>query len=72
MIALKPMVGCVSGSTARLVSVTPSGDRDDDSDRDNATGGTDLHVGRIEPEIGPVALQRPTEEGGDLVVDLAA
>src|SRR5262249_23537098 len=34
--------------------------------------GADLHIGRVEPEIGPVALQRPIDKGGDLVVDLAA
>ena len=31
-----------------------------------------IHIGRIQPEIGPVAFQRPLEEALDLVVDLAA
>src|SRR5579863_5689583 len=31
-----------------------------------------LDVGRVEPEVGPLAFQGPVEEGGDLVVDLAA
>src|ERR1700731_4887757 len=48
------------------------GTRHDDSARADAPAGADLHIGRIEPEIGPVALQRPIEKGGDLAVDLAA
>ena len=31
-----------------------------------------LHIGRIEPEIGPVAFERPVEERLDLAVDLFA
>src|SRR5437868_4846067 len=31
-----------------------------------------LHVGGIQPDIGPIALQWPVEEGGDLAVNLAA
>src|ERR1700736_908297 len=53
-------------------AVAADGNSDDDGDRDDATAGADLHIGRIEPEIGPVALQRPIEKGGDLAVDLAA
>src|SRR4029077_17736840 len=53
-------------------AVTVDGDGDDDSDRDNTTVGTDLHISRIQPEIGTVALQRAIEEGRDLVIDLAA
>ena len=49
-------------------------DRDHDCHRDryDAPGLAHLHIGRIQPEIGPVALQRPVEKAADLVVDLAA
>ena len=40
--------------------------------RDDASGLANLHIGRIQPEIGPLALQRPVEEALYLVVDLAA
>ncbi len=49
-----------------------------DADGDDHRGGddpavlADLHVGRVEPEIGPVALDRPVEEGLHLAVDLLA
>src|SRR4029077_14733416 len=33
---------------------------------------THLHIRRVEPDIGPVAFERPGEEGFDLVVDLRA
>ena len=46
--------------------------RDDHSDRDDAPLLADLHVGCIEPEVRPLALQRAVEEGRNLVVDLAA
>src|SRR6266851_609200 len=41
-------------------------------DRDDAPLLANLHVGRVEPEIGPIAFQRAVEEDRDLVVDLAA
>ena len=41
-------------------------------DRDDASGLAHLHVGGVEPQIGPVALQRSIEEAVDLIVDLAA
>jgi hypothetical protein len=31
-----------------------------------------LYIGRIEPDVGPIAFVRGVEKGGDLVVDLAA
>ena len=55
---------------ASAVAVDP--DRDDDGDRDDAAVLAHLHIGRVEPEIGPVAFERPVEEGLHLVVDLAA
>ena len=39
-------------------------------DRDDASGLAHLHVGGVEPQIGPVALQRSIEEAVDLIVDL--
>jgi hypothetical protein len=53
-------------------AIAVDGDGDDHRDRDDATGGANLEVGRIQPEIGPVAFQRPVKERGDLVVDLGA
>ena len=49
-------------------------DRDCDGYRDryDAPGLAHLQIGRIQPEIGPVTLQRPVEEALDLVVDLPA
>ena len=47
-------------------------DRDGHRDRYDAPGLAHLQIGRIQPEIGPVTLQRPVEEALDLVVDLAA
>jgi len=31
-----------------------------------------FEIGRIEPDVGPVTLDRPIEEGFDLLVDLGA
>ena len=47
-------------------------DRDGDRDRDDASGLAHLHMGRVEPQIGPVALKGAVEEALDLAVDLAA
>jgi hypothetical protein len=47
-------------------------DRDDDGDRDDAAGPTHLHVGRIDPEVKPIAFERALEEGLHLAVDLFA
>ena len=38
-------------------------DGDDDGGRDDASGAAYLDVGRIEPEIGPAALDRTLQEG---------
>ena len=50
----------------------PRGDSDDDRDRDDAAAPTDLEVGRVDPEIGPVAFEGPVEGGLHLAVDLFA
>jgi hypothetical protein len=55
---------------APAVAVHPDGH--DHRDRDDPAGLADLHVGRVEPEIGPVAFDRPVEEALDPVVDLLA
>jgi hypothetical protein len=66
-------LGGADGDAQHLASaIAVDGDGNDHRDGDDATGGANLEVGRIQPEIGPVAFQRPVKEGGDLVVDLAA
>lgn len=55
---------------APAIAVDP--DRDDHRDRDNAPILTHLHIGGINPQIGPVTLDRAIEESLHLVVDLAA
>ncbi len=47
-------------------------DRDGHGYRDDAPGLTDLHVGGVKPEIGPVALDGPSEEIANAVIDLGA
>jgi hypothetical protein len=42
------------------------------ADRHDAAVLADLHIGRIEPQSGPFAFQRPVKEGAHLLVDLAA
>ena len=53
-------------------AVAVDADRDDHRDRDDAAVLAHLHVGGVDPEIGPVALDRPVEEGLHLAVDLLA
>jgi hypothetical protein len=53
-------------------AIAVDGDSDDHRNRDDATVLTGLHVGRIQPKIGPVALQWSIEKGRDLVVDFSA
>ena len=53
-------------------AVAVDADRDDHRDRDDAAVLAHLHVGGVDPEIRPVALDRPVEEGLHLVVDLLA
>src|SRR5712692_4241048 len=47
-------------------------DGDDDRDRDDVVIAPCLDVGGVEPDIGPLALDRATEEGLHPLVDLAA
>jgi hypothetical protein len=47
-------------------------DADRDDDRDDAAVAPRLHIGGVEPDIGPVALERTIEERLDLAVNLAA
>lgn len=57
-------------SNSRWPSV--NGDRDDDCDGDDPLLLGDLHIGRVEPEVRPVAPNQSAEEGHDLVVELRA
>src|SRR5579883_3260918 len=47
-------------------------DRDDHGDRDDAAVLPDLHIGGVDPQIWPIALDRPVEEGLHPLVDLLA
>ncbi len=53
-------------------AVTVDADRDDGRDRDDAAGFAHLQIGGVQPDIGPVALERPVEERLHLVVQLGA
>ena len=53
-------------------AVAVDADGDDDGDRDDAAVAAHLQVGGVDPEIGPVAFDRPVEEGLHLAVDLLA
>ena len=44
-------------------AVAVDADRDDHGDRDDAAVLAHLHVGGVDPQVGPVALDRPVEEG---------
>jgi hypothetical protein len=46
--------------------------RDDHRDRDDAAVLANLHIGGVDPEVGPVDLDRPFQEGGHPLVDLFA
>lgn len=47
-------------------------DRHDDGHRDDAPVLANLHVGRIDPEVGPLALDGPVEEHTHALVNLLA
>ena len=53
-------------------AVAVDADGDDDRGGHDAAGLAHLHIGRIQPEIWPVALDRPIEEGLHPAVDLLA
>jgi len=55
---------------AATIAVDARGD--DDGDRDDPPILPYFEIGRIEPDVGPVTLDRPIEEGFDLLVDLGA
>src|SRR5207247_993946 len=42
------------------------------SDRDDAAAVADLEVGRVKPEIGPLAVDRPVEESADPFINVLA
>src|SRR5262249_1695013 len=53
-------------------AVCVDADRNDHGDRYNAPVLPHLHVGGVDPQIGPVAFDRAMEEGLHLLVDLFA
>jgi len=53
-------------------SIGVGGDGDYGRDRDDAPALAHLEVSRVEPDIGPVPLQRALQEGPDALVDLLA
>ena len=57
-------------STQPAISIDPDGD--DNGDRDDASGLAHLHVGCVDPQIRPVALDWPIEEGLYANIDLLA
>jgi hypothetical protein len=55
---------------APAVAVDP--DRDDHGNRDAATLLAHLHIGRIDPQVGPVAFDRTSKESLHPLIDLLA
>ena len=53
-------------------SVAVDADGDDDGDRHDAPATTDFQIGRVDPQIGLVAFDRPLQEGFHLAIDLFA
>lgn len=49
-------------------AVAVDADRDDHRGRHDPTVLADLHIGGVEPEVGPIALDRPVEKGLHLAV----
>ena len=65
--------GTLTGSAQHLApAVGVDADGHDDGHRDNVVIAADFDVGGVQPEIGPVALDRPGQEGIHTLVDLAA
>ena len=52
-------------------AVAVDADRDDHRDRDDVAVATRLHIGRVQPDIGPFAFERTVEEGRDLAAQPA-
>ena len=48
-------------------AVAVDADGDDDRGRDDAPAPTHLHVGGVQPDVGPVAFDGAAKEGSDLV-----
>ena len=55
---------------APAVSIDANGDND--GDRDDAAVLADLHVGRVDPQVRPIAFQWPLQERFHPLVDLLA
>ena len=62
------------GADLHAENLTPAigvdADGDDHGNRDDAAAAADLEVGRVDPEIGPIAFDRPLQKGFYLAVDL--
>src|SRR5690606_1644854 len=66
-------LGCADLHTQNFATaVAVDANRDDDRHRDDPSPAAHLRIGRINPQIRPVALDRPFEEGLHLAVDLLA
>ena len=66
-------LGCADLETKNLappIGVDPDGD--DDGDRDDPPASTDLEVGGVDPEIGPITFEGAVQERLHLAVDLFA
>ena len=56
-------LGCADLHAKHLAAaVAVDADRDDHRDRDDAPAATDLQIGRVDPQVGPVAFDRAIEK----------
>ena len=53
-------------------AIAVDADRDDHRDRDDPPVLADLHISRIDPQVGPVPLDRAVKKGVDALVDILA
>ena len=51
-------------------AIAVDADGNDHRDRDDPAVLADLHIGGVDPQVGPVPLDRPVEEGVDSLVDV--
>ena len=61
-----------TGEANKALRVAFDRRRDDGGHRDDPAALPDLQVGRVQPQVGPLALQRPLQEAGDALVDVLA
>jgi hypothetical protein len=53
-------------------AVAVDADRHDDGNGDDAAAAAHLQIGGVDPQVRPVAFDRPFEEGFHLAIDLLA